>query len=135
MVGIGPSTDAPKPMIAKMFRGLWKPYLVGTVIWIALLCALLYFRLAKGLPAAWYTPLLVGLILVGTLSSSLILPLWMRRLQRRVINAEGRICPNCLYDLQSLESAETCPECGWDIITEPPDVTWAKLLNRGKPLN
>lgn len=134
MVGIGPSTDAPRPMIAKMFRGLWKYFLAGTLIWFALLGALLYFKIVRGMPTAWYVPLLIGLILLSIIPSALIFPLWAVRLQRRVVAAGGRICPNCLYDLRTLDDAHTCPECGWDIVTEPPDVTWAKLLNRGNPL-
>lgn len=132
--GVGPSTDAPRPMIANMFRGLWKPYVAGWMLWFVLLCVLLYFKLARGMPTAWYVPSLIGLILAGVLPSALLFPIWVVRLQRRVIAAGGRICPNCLYDLRTLDDAQVCPECGWDVVSEPPEDTWAKLINRGNPL-
>ncbi len=121
-------------MIVSMFRGLWKPYVIGWLIWIPLLGVLIYFKIARGLPTAWYVPLLVGLIMLAVIPSALVFPLWVVRLQRRVVAANGRICPNCLYDLRTLDGAQVCPECGWDIVSEPPAETWAKLLNRGKPL-
>ncbi|GJM19666.1 MAG: hypothetical protein DHS20C14_18790 [Phycisphaeraceae bacterium] len=133
--GIGPAPGAsPRPLYVQMVRGLWKPFVIGYGLWIPALCILLYVRIVGGMPTRWYVPLLIGLILIAVIPGSVGIPIWAARVQGRVKRAGGRICPNCLYDLRMLDDAAVCPECGWDIVAEAPEVTWARLLNRGKPL-
>ncbi len=133
--GIGPSAGTnPRPLYVNMLRGLWKPFVLGWALWVPMLGVLLYFKIARGMPTPWYIAALIGLILLAMIPSALIFPVWIVRLQRHVVAANGRICPNCLYDLRALDDDAVCPECGWDIAAEPPEETWAKLINRGKPL-
>ena len=120
--GVGPSAGTnPRPLYVNMIRGLWRPYVIGWSLWAPLLGVLLYFKIARGMPTPWYVAALIGLILLALIPSALIFPVWIVRLQRRVTAAGGRICPNCLYDLRTLDDAAVCPECGWDIAAEPPD--------------
>ncbi|MEQ8770281.1 MAG: hypothetical protein RIB60_07210 [Phycisphaerales bacterium] len=129
-----PPERAPRPLYVSMIRGLWKPFLIFYLIWTPTLALLIYARLCHGLPTGMYVFVLIALILGAIIPGAVVMPLWVARLQRRVQRAGGRICPNCLYDLRALDDADRCPECGWDLTAEPPEETWAKLINRGAPL-
>ena len=105
--GFGPTPGAsPRPLYVNMIRGLWKPMVIIYALWVPALVFLLYLRYARWMPLAWYVPLLVTLIIAGILPGAVGVPIWMARLQRRVIRAHGKLCPNCLYDLRDLEEAD-----------------------------
>jgi hypothetical protein len=48
-----------------------------------------------------------------------------RRLRRQFIEAGGRLCTHCAYNLTTMNDRGTCPECGNTFDTEADQAMWA----------
>lgn len=47
-----------------------------------------------------------------------------RKLKKRVLAAEGRVCTNCGYVLVGLQTEGICPECGVRYVIEACQTSW-----------
>lgn len=87
-------------------RMLWLGGFHALLVGLALLC---YWLFAMGEP--WGTMLILLPLATFSLGSAALVPQALR--QGAALNrAQGRLCPDCDYDLSKSPDAGPCPECG-----------------------
>ena len=79
---------------------------------------------ATGDPRAFM--LMIAMTLANVVN--IINPITFRRLKRRVRERRGRLCTACLFPLEGLGDAGTCPECGTDYDIASTIESWKRDL-------
>lgn len=98
--------DMPPIMRRQAGRATWM-FAIIIVGWLPLMVAIQFGLGFRGPPGVFsillYLPIYVVIGVSATFSF---------RLKRRVRDADGLVCTNCLYDLRGIVDADACPECG-----------------------
>lgn len=106
-----PSDDATLPPAVRRLQW-WFAIPIGSTVSGFLVFALPSVRslMAKGgtwcaaaMPIVFFLPMFIAIIGIAT---------GLRRIRRRVVAAEGRLCIHCVHDLRGLAEQGVCPECG-----------------------
>ena len=66
-------------------------------------------------PSIWISKAFIFFVLCNIVAMIILaaITLWARRVvHRRVLGANGRLCPSCMYDLRAIGESGRCPECG-----------------------
>lgn len=109
------------PVLRKQVRN----YVLAAIACSLAAVVLVWLRNPLGIPREpWgrYGPLVFGL-----LPLAIVWPLFLlgrRRIHRDFIEARGRLCTHCAYNLTSTADQGTCPECGKPFDAAKDAETW-----------
>ena len=112
------------------WRGSVARLVAGLGVLLALTLLLGWTGLYQNYDRASSVATLVAGMLAGSLGAYLYLGRHVKRLRRRVIEHDRRVCLRCGYALKGLPDKHDCPECGTRYDIKATRDVWAAWLER-----